>query len=103
MVLALCNFPYDPLSVYKVLFNSLVYFQRYAPDKFSFISKIKKGSNSVNTDDWGMVLALCKYPHDLLSTYQVSFIYLVYFQRYGPDKLFGAKIIKENNSVKYLP
>ena len=32
-VFKLCNFPYDPLSVYQVSFNSLVYFQRYAPDK----------------------------------------------------------------------
>ena len=33
MVLILCNFLYDPLSVYQVSSSSLVYFQRYAPDK----------------------------------------------------------------------
>ena len=37
--------------MYQVSFNSLLYFQRYAPDKL-FIAKIKKESNSINTGDW---------------------------------------------------
>ena len=98
MVLALCNSPHDPLSVYQVSLNHLVYFQRYAPDKL-FIAKIKKGSNSVKTGDRVMVLALCSSAHDPLSVYQVSFNSLTYFQRYAPDKLFSAKNIKGSNSI----
>ena len=47
-VLALCTSSDGRLSMYQVSFNSLLYFQRYAPDKL-FIAKIKIGSNSVNT------------------------------------------------------
>ena len=43
------------LSMYHVSFNSLLYFQRYAPDKV-FTAKIKKESNSVNTGDRVTVL-----------------------------------------------
>ena len=50
MILASCIFADDLLSMYEVSFSSLVYFQRYAPDKL-FIAKMKKGSNSVNTFD----------------------------------------------------
>ena len=50
MVLAFCYSSYNPLSVYQVSFNSLVYFQRYTPDKL-IIAKIKKRNNSVNTID----------------------------------------------------
>ena len=32
MVLAFCNSPHGPLSVYKVSLNHLQYFERYAPD-----------------------------------------------------------------------
>ena len=49
MVLAFCNYSDDILSIYQVPCNSLLYFQKYAPDKH-FIAKIRKGSNSVNTD-----------------------------------------------------
>ena len=38
MVLAFCNSPHGPLSVYQVSFNSLVHFQIYAPHKL-FIAK----------------------------------------------------------------
>ena len=48
--LALCIFADGPPSMYQVSFYSLVYFQRYAPDKL-FIAKIKKGRYSVNTVD----------------------------------------------------
>ena len=50
MVLALCISADGLLSMFQVSFNSLVYFQRYAPDKF-FFPKIKKGSNSLNIGD----------------------------------------------------
>ena len=71
MILALCNFPYNPLSEYQVSFNFLVYFQRYAPDKL-FIAKMKKESNSVNTIDRVMILALCNSPYGPLSVYHIS-------------------------------
>ena len=64
-----------------------------------FIEKIKKGSNSLNTGDSVMVLALCNFLHGPQSVYQVSFIYLQYSQRYALDKLTIAKIRKGNNSV----
>ena len=50
MILAFCTSSDDPLSMYQDSFNSLLYFQRYAPDKL-IIAKIKKGSNPVNTGD----------------------------------------------------
>ena len=62
----------------KFHLNSLLYFQRYAPDKL-FIAKIKKGSNSINTGDRVMTLAFCNSPHGLLSLYQVSLNYLQHF------------------------
>ena len=37
-----------------------------------------------------MILAFCTSADGPLSMYQVSFSYLVYFQRYDPDKLFIA-------------
>ena len=78
MVLAFCTSSDGQRSMYQVSFNSLLYFQRYAPDKL-FIAKIKKGSNSVNTGDKIMVLAFCNSPHGPLSAYQVSLYYLPYF------------------------
>ena len=59
----------------------------------------KKESNSVNTGDRVMVLALCNPPHDPLSEYQVSLNSLVYFQRYALDKLLSVKIEKGSKSV----
>ena len=73
MVLALCNSPHDPLSVYHVSFNSLVYCQRYAPDKL-FMANNKKGSNSVNTGYRVMVLALCIF---LMTLYQCNKFHLI--------------------------
>ena len=75
MVLPLCTFSDSHLSMHQVSFYSLLYFQRYAPDKL-FIAKIKKGSNFVNTGDRVMILAFYNSPHNPLSLYQVSFIYL---------------------------
>ena len=46
-----------------------------------------------------MVLALCTSSDGRLSMYQVSFISLLYFKRYRPDKLFIAEIKKVSNSV----
>ena len=45
-----------------------------------------KGSDSINTGDWVMVLAFCNSLHGFLSVYQVSFIYFQHFYRYAPDK-----------------
>ena len=78
MVLALCTSSGGRLSMYQVLFNSLLYFQRYAPGKL-FTAKIKKGGNSINTDNIVMILAFCNFPHGPLSVYQVSLNYLQYF------------------------
>ena len=76
-VLAPCTISDGHLSMYQVSFDSLLFFQRYAPD-FN-IAKIRKGKNSINTDSKVMVLAFCTSPHIPLSLYQVSFIYLQYF------------------------
>ena len=68
MVLALCTYSDDMLSMYKVLFNSLLYFQRSAPDKPNIV-KFRKGSNSVNTGDRVTILALCTFPDGPLLMY----------------------------------
>ena len=83
--------------MYQVSFDSLLYFQRYTSDRFN-IAIIRKGNNTINTDDRVMVLAFCTSSHSPLSLYQVSFIYLQYFWRYAPDKLSIAKTRKGNNS-----
>ena len=101
MVLAPCTSSDDILSMYQFLFNSLLYFRKYAPNKLN-IAKIKKGSNSVNAGDRVMVLAFCDSPPGPLSVYQVSFNPLVYFQRYIQDKQFIAKIKKGSNSVNTI-
>ena len=64
--------------MYQVSFNSLLYFQRYAPNKL-LIVKVKMESNSVNTGDKVMVLAFCNFLHSPLSLYKVSLNYLQYF------------------------
>ena len=63
------------------------YIQRYAPDKLN-AAKIRKGSNSVNIGSRVMVLAVCNFPYDPLSVYQVLFNYLHYF--FTLDKLILA-------------
>ena len=68
---ALCTSSDGYLSMYQVSFDSLLQFQRYAPDKL-FIAKFKKGGNSVNTGDRVIVLAFCNSLHGPLSVYQVS-------------------------------
>ena len=65
IILVLCTSSDGRLSIYQVSFNSLLYFQRYAPDKH-FTAKIKKGSNAVNTGDREIVLAFCKSPYSPL-------------------------------------
>ena len=85
MVLTLCISSDGHLTKYQVSFNSLLYFQRYAPEIF-FTAKIKKGNNSGNTGDRVMVLAFSNSPHGPLSEFQVSLHYLQYFQRYAADK-----------------
>ena len=84
--------------MYPVLFDSLLYFQRYALHKL-FIAKIEMGSNSVNAGNRAEVLAFCTFSDGPLSMHQVSFNSLIYFQRYAPDKLFIAKIKKGSNTV----
>ena len=76
--IALCTISDGSLSMYQVSFDSRLYFQRYAPDKFN-IAKLRKGYNSINTNDRVTVLVFCTFPHSSLSLYQVSFIYLQYF------------------------
>ena len=73
MVFAMCNFPYGPLSVHQVSFNSLNCLLSEICSGQTFIGKMKKGSNSINTVDRVMVLALCNCPHGPLPVYQVSF------------------------------
>ena len=97
-VLALCTISDGHLLMYQVSFDSLLYFQRYALDKFN-IAKIRKGNNSVITCDIVTVLALCTFSDGHLLMYQVSFNSLLYFQRYALDKLFIAKINKGSNSI----
>ena len=63
--------------MYQISFDSLLYFQRYALDKFN-IAKIRQENNSINTDTRIMVLAFCTFSHSPLSLFQVSFIYLQY-------------------------
>ena len=41
MVLAFCSSSISPLTIYQVSFHSLLYFQRYAPNKL-FIAKTEK-------------------------------------------------------------
>ena len=60
MVLAFCASSDDILSIYQVLFNSLLYLQRYAPDKLN-IAEIGKGNNSINAGDRITVLAFCVF------------------------------------------
>ena len=69
MVLALCTFSDGHLAMYQISFNSLPYFQRYAPDKL-FIAKTKKESNSINTGDRATSSAFCIFPQGLLAVYQ---------------------------------
>ena len=56
--------------MYRVSFNSLLYFQRYVSGKLC-TAKIKRGNNSVNTGDRITFLAFCHFLHGPLSVYQV--------------------------------
>ena len=60
-VLAHCTISDGCLSMYQVSFDSLLYFQRYAPDKF-YIAKIRNGNNSINTDDRGYGSCILHFP-----------------------------------------
>ena len=79
MVLALCPFSDDLLSMLQVSFNLLLHIERYAPDKL-FIAKNKKKINSVNICDKVTTLVFCDFPHGFPSMYRVSFDYLNTFR-----------------------
>ena len=73
IVLALCASSSDDiLLIYQVLFDSLLYFQRYTPDKLN-IAKIRNGNNW-NAGNRVMILAFCDSPNGPLSMYQSSLI-----------------------------
>ena len=61
----------------------------------AFFSKIKKGSNSVNTADRVTILALFTSADGPVSMFQVSLNSLVHVQRYAPDKLLLRKRKRE--------
>ena len=84
--------------MYQVSSDYPLYFQRYAATKFN-IAKIRNENNSVNTDNRVMYITFFSSPQSPLSLFQVTFIYLQYFQRYASDKLTIAKVRKGNNSV----
>ena len=84
--------------MYQVSFNYLLSFQRYAPTKFN-IAKIRNENNSVNTYNMVIYFTFFSSPQGPLSLFQVTFIYLQYFQRYASDKLTIAKVRKGNNSI----
>ena len=67
MVLAICTSSNDILAMYQVLFNSLLYFQEYAPDNLKS-AKNRMGSNSVKDGDRVMGLAFCDFPYSPLSS-----------------------------------
>ena len=77
-VLAVCTFSDSHSSMYQVSFNSLLDFQRYAPDKL-FIAKIKKDSKSLNTGDRVTAFAFCNWLHSLYHCNRASLNYLQYF------------------------
>ena len=68
MVLAFRTFSNIPSINVLIIFNSLLYFPRYAPEKL-LIVKIERGSNSLNTGDRVSVFAFCNSPHGSLSLY----------------------------------
>ena len=74
------------------------YLQRYAPGKHN-IAKTSKGNNSINNDDRVTALTFCTSPHSPLSVYQVSFVYLQFFQRHVPDKQIIEKKIGRKISL----
>ena len=67
--------------MYQVSFNSLLHFQRYAPDKL-FIAKIKKGSNSVNTGDRVMILLFLQSAISLMALCQCIKVHLFIFNTF---------------------
>ena len=74
--------------MYQVSFNSLLYFQRYAPDKL-FIAKIKKRSNSVNIGDRVMILAFCNSPHESSFIKLSSILSEIYFGQKCDGRMDG--------------
>ena len=75
----------------------LILLSKYGPDKKK-VWKISKGNNSEIMKERVMVLEHCTSPQWDLSTYEVSSWYLLYFLKYGPDKIKVWKISKASNS-----
>ena len=86
MVLALCNFPHGPLSVYQVSLNYLQYFSRYARTKVLPSGSIKKVSNGTSP------------PQELCQIFLKS---MHKCRSYGPDKS-GRTHIHLSKIVRYV-
>ena len=78
IVLAFCNFPYVPLSMYQVSFNYLQYFRDMLWTSL-LLKQIRKEINSLNTGDRLIVLAFLDFPYNPLSVFRVSFHSLLNF------------------------
>ena len=74
-VLALCSSSDGRLSMYQSFIKFPSILSEICSGQAFYCKKIKKGSNSVTTDDRVMVLPLCNLPHAPLSVYQVSLNY----------------------------
>ena len=98
---AFCTSSDGHLLIYQVSFDSLLHFQRYAPDKL-FISKIKKESNSVITCDRVTVLALCTSSDGRLSMYQVSFNSFFNFRDMLRTTLLLQKLRREGTGYSVM-
>jgi len=103
IVLELCPSAYCHLSINQVSIKSILNFQRYGPTGIRPLWKSKwlMGDNSVNIKGRIMVIVHSSFSHCHLSTNQVLFQSLKYFQRYGPDRhpLWRKKWLREDNSI----
>ena len=85
----------------KFLFSSLLYFQRYAPNKL-FSAKIKKGSNSVNTGDMVMVLTLCDSRGPLLGFIKLPSIRLEICSKQKYDRQMDGRTRRRLHALPIL-
>ena len=98
MVLLILTSSYCLLSMNQVSFDSFNTLKETLKTNL-LLEKNRKGNSSLIICNRVIDLALCIFSDGRLLMYQVSFDSLFYLQRYAPDKLFIAKIKKENNSV----